>query len=319
MAPHPKGWTIFSTALLTTHLLNSVVVNATCYYPNGNPRGKDPWGGEYKPCNTDGTGMCCALGRPEGSEYFNYCFENGLCYENGTGMTWRESCSDPTWSAASGCLNLCVTDFDGKDSVMLILGFVANILLLVGGSSSDDVKMTFCNDKTWCCGPDSAACCDAGKGVQLGGNIIMATSTVATSSSSFYAAQSTSMSYLSTTTVTGSYHAAQSTSISYLSTTTVTGSYPCSEVYISGLCSTSDVSSADSTLVVISCTEEPDFVWCSTRYAQTSYPLSTPAVQGALKLKSITNAQVGGGLAFAFALPAMLLLIIAVVKNRKRK
>lgn len=92
--------------LSTLTLATASTIAPTCYAPNGTAITTDPCcDGTYSPCN--GTGMCCALGRP--IYHINKCLGNGLCEDVSTGWIWRESCTDPTWTDPR-CLKLCMED-----------------------------------------------------------------------------------------------------------------------------------------------------------------------------------------------------------------
>ena len=92
--------------LSTLALATAATTTPTCYSPNGTAITTDPCcDGTYSPCN--GTGMCCALGRPV--YHINVCLGNGLCEDVNTGWIWRESCTDPTWKDPRG-LKLCMED-----------------------------------------------------------------------------------------------------------------------------------------------------------------------------------------------------------------
>ena len=86
--------------------------DAKCYTPNGDDRNK-LFGGEddrYRPCNSGGVSMCCSyLGG-------DTCIGDGLCYNAGGNVYWRESCTDPTWKDPA-CVKLYVngTGIDGSD------------------------------------------------------------------------------------------------------------------------------------------------------------------------------------------------------------
>ena len=83
---------LFSSFALISHAID-------CFSPNGTNRGP-----AYQPCNGV-SGMCCATNRIGD---INTCLPNGLCLapEEG-GITWRESCTDPTWQSKA-CLKLCI-------------------------------------------------------------------------------------------------------------------------------------------------------------------------------------------------------------------
>jgi len=87
-------------------ITSAATLTPTCYMPNGTAVTTDPCcDGAYSPCN--GTGMCCALGRPV--LHINSCLGNGLCEDVSTGWIWRESCTDPTWQDPR-CLKLCMEE-----------------------------------------------------------------------------------------------------------------------------------------------------------------------------------------------------------------
>jgi hypothetical protein len=88
-------------SLPTLLFLASVVRSATaaCYAPDGSLRSNDN-GNDFQPCG-GATGMCCNMA------FGDACQPNGLCYNAGAKLLWRESCTDPTWESP-GCLNLCL-------------------------------------------------------------------------------------------------------------------------------------------------------------------------------------------------------------------
>jgi hypothetical protein len=55
----------------------------------------------YAPCNLEAKfSMCCNI-HGDG----DVCLPNGLCNNTGSGIYWRESCTDPTWTD-SACVKL---------------------------------------------------------------------------------------------------------------------------------------------------------------------------------------------------------------------
>ena len=76
---------------------------AECYHPDGSDAGS-----AYQPCHTGGQSMCCALNQVNG--YSNRCRPDNLCFEDDTGLIFRESCTDPTWKDPA-CLQLCTSGF----------------------------------------------------------------------------------------------------------------------------------------------------------------------------------------------------------------
>jgi hypothetical protein len=103
IAKMPRPYLLLLSSLTFTAATTTLT---TCYAPNGTAITTDPCcDGIYSPCN--GTGMCCALGRPV--YHPNTCLGNGLCEDVATGWIWRESCTDPTWQDPR-CLKLCMED-----------------------------------------------------------------------------------------------------------------------------------------------------------------------------------------------------------------
>lgn len=80
---------------LVNVLYLNVVVEATCYTPNGNEASGD------SPCSSDGNTMCCP-GPPGAS----VCLSNGLCFVPSQNAVARSSCTDQSWSS-SACTNHC--------------------------------------------------------------------------------------------------------------------------------------------------------------------------------------------------------------------
>jgi hypothetical protein len=99
----------------------------------------------YAPCDNVATvSMCCAIGPSRvAAGSADNCIPSGLCYNEGTRLYWRESCTDPTW----------------KDP--------ACIKLFVNGTGVADVTITPCGDGSWCHGADEGSmdCCKAGDGL----------------------------------------------------------------------------------------------------------------------------------------------------------
>ncbi|KAM7218995.1 hypothetical protein V8F06_005587 [Rhypophila decipiens] len=126
-------------------------VSGACYRPDGVDRNALPWikDNDYQPCNKGGGhSMCCS------TQSFDTCRPNGLCYNEGAKLLWRESCTDPTWKDPA-CIKLCA----GADQ------------LADDGKSmaTTDIVITICGDNSLCCGSGSFAqrCCDAKKGFKI--------------------------------------------------------------------------------------------------------------------------------------------------------
>jgi hypothetical protein len=113
----------FLPILLYHHLAYS-----TCYYPNGTAISplqfpeKAVWT-DYAPCNPDpnAVSMCCAINRTTGAPP-DTCLPNGLCYVSWSRVTWRESCSDPTWQSKECLGNVC-TNFSVRRTSFNIWDF----------------------------------------------------------------------------------------------------------------------------------------------------------------------------------------------------
>src|ERR1700759_1478469 len=71
-----------------------------CYEPDGTAASAD-----YQPCNSGGQSMCCAVNRSSGA---SKCRSEGLCFQDSPSVTWRETCTDPTWKDPA-CLPLCIS------------------------------------------------------------------------------------------------------------------------------------------------------------------------------------------------------------------
>lgn len=100
---------LIASLIAVTHIPS---IFADCFSPNGTDRSINfPKGQRWVPCNkswsSSNHSMCCN----EASN--DVCQENGLCLSP-TGLLWRESCTDPTWSSPN-CLKLCV----GGDTSMI--------------------------------------------------------------------------------------------------------------------------------------------------------------------------------------------------------
>ena len=69
----------------------------------------------YQPCPASpgaSASMCCAAS--------DTCQSNGLCWNSGYAIYWRESCSDPSWES-SGCMKL-FTNGTGKSYLPRLWG-----------------------------------------------------------------------------------------------------------------------------------------------------------------------------------------------------
>lgn len=88
------------------------LVFAQCYLPNGTDRhaAANAGNGKWTPCpggSTNGHTMCCNTNTGD------QC-RDGLCWNEGSKLLWRESCTDPTWQSI-GCLKLCISNNQSKD------------------------------------------------------------------------------------------------------------------------------------------------------------------------------------------------------------
>ncbi|KAL8781663.1 MAG: hypothetical protein Q9213_005905 [Squamulea squamosa] len=89
--------------------------------------------------------MCCAT---KNREIPDTPRKDGLC-QNGN-VTWRESCTDPTWTSPS-CVKLCITGITDE-----------------GVQRKDvDIIVTQCPDLSYCCDAGNTTCCDEGNGVWI--------------------------------------------------------------------------------------------------------------------------------------------------------
>jgi hypothetical protein len=122
--------------------------SAACYTPEGLDRNamfNASEGYLYAPCNNvAAVSMCCAIGPGRIADgNADTCIPGGLCYNPGSDIYWRESCTDPTWEDP------------------------ACIKLFVNGTGVTDVSITSCGDGSWCDGVGQAStdCCIAGDGL----------------------------------------------------------------------------------------------------------------------------------------------------------
>ena len=105
--------------------------SANCYLPNGTDRNviANATEDNYQPCSNDGFSMCCRLW-PLGDQTVDVCRSNGLCYNPGVGIIWRESCTDQTWKSPN-CLKLCVGNEIGiwvyRPDFLVFWGYTANV------------------------------------------------------------------------------------------------------------------------------------------------------------------------------------------------
>ncbi|KAF6804975.1 hypothetical protein CSOJ01_09818 [Colletotrichum sojae] len=138
----------------------TVAGQGACFVPNGTNRHSltNVRNYKYEPCEDNGHSMCC------NTVSGDKCQPNGLCWNEGGRLTWRESCTDPTWQSPK-CLKLCVNDeVSATDGVP---------------SSGTDVLVTKCADGSYCCGNDrnASACCNQGRGFWIAdGQIVTSTS-----------------------------------------------------------------------------------------------------------------------------------------------
>ncbi|KAL9601998.1 MAG: hypothetical protein Q9219_002106 [cf. Caloplaca sp. 3 TL-2023] len=93
--------------------------------------------------------MCCRTTSTD------VCRDDGLCDSGWDGNVWRDFCTDPTWQAPN-CVKLCMNS-QGKDG---------------DGNTGGSVKVTPCQDGSYCCGVGSFAdtCCSKGAGVFIAKN-----------------------------------------------------------------------------------------------------------------------------------------------------
>ncbi|KAK7538746.1 uncharacterized protein J3D65DRAFT_343440 [Phyllosticta citribraziliensis] len=118
-------------SLLSFTALAASVEEATCYFPN---KGIDTAG--YV-CNVtaaaNGEGSACCL-------HDDACYENGTCYQDWSGISYRRSCTDKDWRSGN-CPDFCLND----------------------GFSGDYARITQCITDTaasCCVGNGSESCCD---------------------------------------------------------------------------------------------------------------------------------------------------------------
>ncbi|KAH0436712.1 hypothetical protein CcaCcLH18_04269 [Colletotrichum camelliae] len=89
-------------------------VQGTCFVPNGTDRQSlaNIGNNRYEPCEGNGHSMCCNV--VSGDK----CQADGLCWNEGGRLTWRESCADPMWRESCTdptwqspkCVKLCISD-----------------------------------------------------------------------------------------------------------------------------------------------------------------------------------------------------------------
>jgi hypothetical protein len=85
---------------------------SACFLPNGTDVNAlagvaDEY--DYAPCNASAAvSMCCAIG-PGRASSLDICVPNGLCYNAGYNIFWRESCTDQTWQDPA-CIKLFATN-----------------------------------------------------------------------------------------------------------------------------------------------------------------------------------------------------------------
>lgn len=123
---------------------------------------------QYTPCNTNTKhSMCCR------SSTTDRCRSDGLCDSNWDGNIWRVFCTDPTWQAPN-CIKLCL--FNGRDGDGMHLALrpnrhpaVSDELLHIGNSGGS-VRVTQCDNGSYCCGNGTVAdsCCNTGGGLWVG-------------------------------------------------------------------------------------------------------------------------------------------------------
>ncbi|KAL8765834.1 MAG: hypothetical protein Q9209_007193 [Squamulea sp. 1 TL-2023] len=152
MAPLRPGRLRNKLIALTTIILFLVTsVSATCFLPNSTDRNTiwDAHGSDYQPSGfgspIDDFQMCCATNNraiPDTPR------KDGLCQN--VNVTWRESCTDPTWTSPS-CVKLCITGITDE-----------------GVQRKDvDIIVTQCPDLSYCCDAGNTTCCDEGNGVWI--------------------------------------------------------------------------------------------------------------------------------------------------------
>ena len=149
-----------------------------CYTPMGESRNKQfnvSNGFFYAPCdNIKEHSMCCAIGYGKDISKADSCRPDGLCYNQGADVYWRESCTDPTWEHPS-CIKLFVngTGFNGEEPIYHgKLNFFLEFWILFidprqGGIPVTDVRVTPCLDGRYCSGDgaSSTECCETGQGL----------------------------------------------------------------------------------------------------------------------------------------------------------
>lgn len=100
----------FALTLTAVVTLLSPLVTANCYVGNGTDRniGESP-SNRYSACNTDSSGasMCCS--RQYGGDSCQALDPSNpaaaLCWNQGSNVLWRESCTDRSWSSIN-CVKL---------------------------------------------------------------------------------------------------------------------------------------------------------------------------------------------------------------------
>ncbi|KAL0942893.1 uncharacterized protein CTRU02_200779 [Colletotrichum truncatum] len=170
---------VFLPVVLVT-FTSIVAGQGSCFVPNGTNRHAltNAGGNKYEPCEANGHSMCCNPGVGD------KCQPNGLCWNPIGKVTWRESCTDPTWQSPK-CIKLCASDDYIQDGVP---------------ASGMDALVTKCADGSYCCGNDKKAsdCCNSGQGVRIKDEV----TTSSTSSTSSLSSSSTSASSSTTSTTT---------------------------------------------------------------------------------------------------------------------
>ncbi|KAH9228255.1 hypothetical protein K456DRAFT_1729528 [Colletotrichum gloeosporioides 23] len=151
--------------IFLTAVAGITVVQGTCFVPNGTDRHAltNIENNRYEPCEGNGHSMCCNV--VSGDK----CQADGLCWNEGGRLTWRESCTDPTWQSPK-CVKLCISDDYQTEGV---------------GATGTDVVVTKCADGSYCCGNNKNAtdCCTAGKGVKIvDGEVVTMSSATASGS-----------------------------------------------------------------------------------------------------------------------------------------
>ena len=106
------------TALGLCAALLAQYSSAECYMPNGSKANWEGSKSNYVSCAKNGQhAMCC------NKAYSDTCRSNGLCYNAGAKLLWRESCTDPTWNDPA-CIKLCASNqicmFSSKRSRRII-------------------------------------------------------------------------------------------------------------------------------------------------------------------------------------------------------